>query len=251
MGFLDSVKSFLGVGESGSGGSGDAFENFKRYAEYIGQNSAGYLDALRGRGYNPYTHTLETPFQGLDQAIQQSTARTTGRLRQLSGQLPQQLRNSALASTQGAQVGAVNAARIASGGRGGLAFGGGASAIAARAGRNAAVQQSAALANALTQSTQMQLGAEQAAGALEQQALGQRAGLAQAIARARGMQGQMMDQWDLAVAGHEQAQSRGLYGLAAGGLHGGLTGDRTRQERKSGNYSHNSSSVVRANNGFS
>lgn len=232
MGLLDSFKGFLGIGESGSGGSEDAFENFKKYAEYIGQQTDGYLQQLELRGYNQYANSLTHPFRGLDSAISQASARGASNLRGIAAALPGQLRQSALARTTNAQVSAVNAARVASGGRGGLAFGGGGAAIAARAGRDAGVQQSALLADSLAQANQARLGAEQAAVGLEQNALQQRLGLAGAMSQAMAQQGAMQDNWDSMVAQMQAGRAQSLYGLAGGALYGGLSGDVARQGRK-------------------
>lgn len=73
-------------------------------------------------------------------------------------QLRQSLIGGALGTSSGAQVAAAQAARSAAGGRGGLAFGGGAGALAGLAGQQAATQQSGLLSQALGQATQARLG---------------------------------------------------------------------------------------------
>ena len=122
----------------------------------------------KDRGTLGFTELLLSRQQGLEQLIsgfknpftQQiagSLDEATQRVRGLRGQfdtIGDDLRNSALARTQGAQVAALNAARQTSG-RGGTAFGGGSSGIATRAAREAASSQSAGLAQALLQGRQM------------------------------------------------------------------------------------------------
>ena len=90
---------------------------------------------------NPFFGTADSQFAGAAGAI----GGIGGDLSGLAGQL----QTSALASTAGASSAAAQQARVAAGGRGGLAFGGGAGQIASRAATNAAVGQSAALAQAL------------------------------------------------------------------------------------------------------
>ena len=87
---------------------------------------------------NPFFGTADSQFAGAAGAI----GGIGGDLSGLAGQL----QTSALASTAGASSAAAQQARVAAGGRGGLAFGGGAGQIASRAATNAAVGQSAALA---------------------------------------------------------------------------------------------------------
>jgi hypothetical protein len=131
------------------------------------------------------------------ESISQSLIGAQGQAQSLRGgldQLPGLLKSSALASTQGAQVAAVQAARGAGAGRGGLAFGGGAGAIAARAAQQAASGQSAALAQALFQG-------EQAKAGFNLQQAGLEGGIAQSLAQARGMQAGIFEQRQGAQAG--------------------------------------------------
>lgn len=65
--------------------------------------------------------------------------------------LRRDLISGALGQTSGGQIAALESARTAAGGRGGLAFGGGASRIAAAGARSVAPQQAAALGQALSQ----------------------------------------------------------------------------------------------------
>jgi len=76
----------------------------------------------------------------------------------LAAGLPGELKGGAITSTTGAQIAAVNAARLAGGGGRGLALGGAARELASRAATTAAVQQQSALTNALLQGRQLQIG---------------------------------------------------------------------------------------------
>lgn len=94
-------------------------------------------------------------------------------------QQPALLKRSALGSTLGGQVAALEAARAAGASRGGLAFGGGASAIGAQAARAVAPAQAAAMGQALVQGNQTLMGAYGAAANLGTTLSGQELALRQ------------------------------------------------------------------------
>ncbi len=115
---------------------------------------------------------MESPNDQLD-AAEESAQFGKDQLELLAGEvdpIQQLLREEALTRTDNAAVSSVLAARQAGGGRGGLAFGTGASEVAARGARDAAVGQSAALGQSLVGAaqarTQRGLGIADAAGNL-------------------------------------------------------------------------------------
>lgn len=230
--FTQSLGNFFGVGGgSGAGGTRDAYDQYRKYIDDISPVIERYSSQIAGEGYNPYTQSLSQPYQGLDAAVQQA-GRGASRIRGLASQLPGQLRASALASTQGAQQAAVNAARLAAGGRGGLAYGGGAGALAARAAQSAATQQSTALTQAMLQGTQTQLQAEQMATGIQQGMVGQRLGLAQALSQSRGQQAALVEAQRNRLDALRLADIQGRYGMAGGALYGGLQGQGQQQNRR-------------------
>lgn len=213
-----SIKSFLGVGAEGSGGSRDAYGQFNqmmgRLEPYM-QASRRRLDGNR----NEFIGAIGGAFGDL-----------SSNLEGFNGSVQGALRSSALANSLSAQKGAIGVARQTAS-RGGLAFGGGASALSAAAGRDAQVQQNAMLSNALAQGTMADL----------QFDMQRRSGMDQfALARAGGMQ-----QGQLASAGFRDAelerslqfdlsQSANMFNLGSGTVMTGLQGDQARQNRKSG-----------------
>lgn len=139
-------KDMLGFGKH-AGGSRDAFDQYKLY---VGQALPYYNEGLTsmfgsGRQINPMSGRFADALQPLDQA--------QGYL----DQLPDLLRNSALASTESGALGGMQAAR-AMATRGGLAYSGGAANIAARTAAGIAPQQSASLADALLQGMNAKVG---------------------------------------------------------------------------------------------
>ena len=131
-----------------------------------------------------------------------------GRLGDVYKDLPGQLRRGALGQTTGAQVAGMQAARVAGGGRGGMAYGGGGAAMASRAATQGAVGQSAALAGALTQATGMQgqMAAQQAQ--MQTGLIGQRAQLGQMATMPRQQYLQYMGDMSKAFEG-SYVQARG------------------------------------------
>ena len=236
MGFGDflngALDSLTGTGSSGSGGTRDAFEQYQKYIGDINPVIQRYISQINADGLNPYANQLTDSFNGISGAIS-NAASGANRVRGLAAALPGQLRNSALASTSGAQQAAVNAARVASAGRGGLAFGGGAGAIAARAAQGAATQQGAALAQAMSGATQLQIGAEQAATGIQQNAVQQQLGLAGALSQARAQQAGLEEARRGRVDALMMADLQGRQGLAGSALYAGLIGNSQRQGRKS------------------
>jgi hypothetical protein len=234
MGILGSVKSFLGIGESGSGGSKDAYQEFLKYSTEIGAYADRYRSRLADEGVNPLVNQLGRSYNGLDAAIAQAGAGSASRLRQMGANIPTMLRSSALANTAGAQRSALMGARMAGGGRGGLAFGGGAGALAARAGQEASVMQSSALADSLLGGVQARMGAESQAFGVENATMAQRLGLAQAKEGATAQQAQLIEQFRSRQDAMDMAQVQGMFGLGGSALYAGLGGDQQRQGRKTG-----------------
>lgn len=133
-------KSALGF-SSHSGGNRDAFA---QYQQYIASLLPYYQQDLTA--VSNYTNPVQGRFgEMLDplNAVQPQV-----------DNIDVLLRNSALAQSQGVSSSAALAARNAAGGRGGLAYSGGAANIAARAAAGASVGQSQALADAMLQGLQ-------------------------------------------------------------------------------------------------
>ena len=147
----------------------------------------GYTEMLLAREDNlmEMLNGFKNPFTS---AIASSLDSATQRVKGMRGQFDNigaQLTASSLASTQGAQVAALNAARISSG-RGGTAFGGGGAALAGRAAQGAASQQGASLAQALLQGTQLK-------GQFDLQQAGMEMKMANAMSTARARQAQIAE----------------------------------------------------------
>lgn len=211
-----------------AGGTAAAAREWEYYTRTIGAEVERRMAEISNEGINPYITQLDAQraqLGGLQGAIDQAAA-GANRLRSYADALPGQLRNSALASTQGASVASANAARLAGSGRGGMAFGGGASALAARGAQQASVQQGAALANAMLGATQARMQAEQAATGIEQGAVQQTMGLRNMIAQntmaAAGLQEQFTNRLDSFRLADIQMRSS----LANSALAGGLQGDQ-------------------------
>lgn len=158
---------------------------FKRKDQHL-----GYLDLItseqyKSGGVQDLVSGFKNPFvDSISGSLEAATANIRSRRGAMDG-IEGDVRNSALARTQGAQVAALNAARMTSG-RGGTAFGGGSKAIATRAAQQAASGQSAALAQALLQGRQMRT-------TYDLQQAGAEGSLAQAMANARKAQAQMSE----------------------------------------------------------
>ncbi len=132
--------------------------------------------------------------------------------------LESNLRTGALSSTSGGQVAALESARAAAGGRGGLAFGGGAHRIAAAGARAVAPQQATALAGALGQSAGLRLQNIQAQGDFAFNRRAQELALRQqflsgSFSLASGAQ-QSIAQANQSRVGSLNNLSSGLFGLA-------------------------------------
>ena len=138
----------------------DPFGTFSQFLPGIEGGRDDILDYLSRRGDNPYLASIASGQENL-----------LGRLSRMSGQLdglPDMLKRSALGSTDAGAVAAMQAAKAAGAGRGGLAFGGGgALAAATRAAQGAATQQGAALSQAIVQGQQAKAGFELQLGSLQ------------------------------------------------------------------------------------
>ena len=177
-------RNTLGIGGGPRSAEVDMLHRYNRKD----RPTLGFTELLLGRqqGLESLVSGFKNPFTD---AISGSLDEATKRVRGLRGGMDTigaDLRKSALGQTQGAQVAALNAARMSSG-RGGTAFGGGTGGMATRAAQQAASQQSAGLSQALLQGKQMKSGYDlQQAGmesSLAQMMMGARtkqAGLAEA-----------------------------------------------------------------------
>lgn len=222
--FGDQVKNFFGVAGPESGDVTNQFnesigpginKSFDGAIARLLQFQKGGKDPLLNQNMN---ELFDPAIRGLD--------RLRGSLDPLEGDL----RRGALASTQGAALAATQGARAAAGGRGGLAFGGGAGAIGARASQQAAVGQSAALANSLVQ-------ARTARASFETDLAGRRAEAGSALVGALGSQQAVQEQRNSSLAallqGKASAYSSGLTGTQSLGLQADLSQqDRIRNMHK-------------------
>ena len=221
MGLFDKLtKGFKGMfGLDRSGGTRDAFSSYQDYVKFLDPRIEAERSRLFNRGQNPYLGRLLEPYAGLD--------RDANAIEQRAGNIGALLQGSALRSTTGSQIAAVRAAREAAGGRAGLGFGGAAGALAARAASDAAVQQNAAMSEALLQGEQIGLNAQS-----------QAASLRQALAAARGQS--LMAEANLFESrfGQEADFSRQLLallgGLSGGALGQGLAGQQASAGRRVG-----------------
>lgn len=137
------LKNALGLpgGSAHTGGARDAFEQYQRYIAELLPYYKQDLAAVQG-----YTNPVQGRFGEMVEPLNQ--------LQPQVDNIDVLLRNSALAESQGVSSAAALAARSAAGGRGGLAYSGGAANIAGRAAAGASVGQSQALANAMLQGLQ-------------------------------------------------------------------------------------------------
>ena len=140
-------------GSSKGPGGRDPKKTFEDLLPGVERGFEQFNDALQSRDDNPFILDIINSQEDL-----------LGRLARMSGQLdglPDMLKRSALGSTDAGAVAAMQAAKAAGAGRGGVAFGGGgALAAATRAAQGAATQQGAALASALVQGQQAKAGFE-------------------------------------------------------------------------------------------
>jgi len=149
------LKGALGI-PSGSAHSGGARDAFEQYEKYIATILPYYKEGLGA------ISNYKNPSAGRFGEMLDPLNKVEGQV----DNIDVLLRNSALAQSQGVSSSAAMAARSAAGGRGGLAYSGGAANVAARAAAGASVGQSQALAdamlqgvNAKTQFAQMKSGA--------------------------------------------------------------------------------------------
>lgn len=226
----EGTMSFFGLGKEG--GRSDAFADYQRYASDVG----GYIDRARANyasyASNPYVSQLTQSYGGLKDAMAQAYNQGVSGIREATQGLTSQLRGSALANTAGAQQSATSMARMAAGGRGGLAFGGGAGAIASRAGQEASVAQSSALAQAMLGAGQLRLQAEQGIAGLGQQYMQNRMGLASSMSEARMRQAALFGQDIDRRMSMDLAQANARLSLAGAGLSGGLQGEQAAGNRR-------------------
>lgn len=159
-------RDLMGFGRH-TGGSRDAFEQYNLYlSKLLPYYDQGMEEMFKsGRSINPYAGSFKDALKPYDEA------------QQTLNNLPQLLRNSALAGTENSAVSGLAAAR-AMASRGGLAYSGGAAALAARTAGGIASQQSSALADAMLQGENAKLSFAQAKSAAMMQATGAEAGLA-------------------------------------------------------------------------
>lgn len=157
MGFFDNFLESIGIGKKGGGGTRDSAALIRELLPMLEAESKKYRDELGGQAANPVVGDLRR----LSDDIGTATTASVDAIRRQSALIPGLLNESALADTTAARVGAVESARIAAGGRGGLAFGGGAGSIAARAGAVVAAGQGRDLTNAKLQAAQIGLSSEQ------------------------------------------------------------------------------------------
>tara|TARA_R110000803_G_scaffold17804_4_gene47876 strand:+ start:5739 stop:6398 length:660 start_codon:yes stop_codon:yes gene_type:complete len=153
MGFSDALGGIVGglLGKkSARKAANRAFPDFLRYRNELLLGDGGFADQLQGLRNDPL----------LGRAQDNLFNKAPG----LIDDLQRNLTTGALSSTAGGQVAALESARAAAGGRGGLAFGGGAAGIGAAGARASAPQQATALANALGQATGLRLQNIQAQG---------------------------------------------------------------------------------------
>lgn len=170
------------------GNQSSQFADIARLLEFDRKDRPlGFFESILARqgGIEDLISGFKNPFTSkITEGLESAATRVRGLRGQLDG-LPAALRGSALASTSGAQVAALNAAQQSSG-RGGTAFGGGSKEIQTRAAQQAATQQSSALAQAIVQGQQLrgqfnlqQAGLETNIGSLLAQARSRQAGIAE------------------------------------------------------------------------
>lgn len=157
MGFFNNFLNAIGLGNKGGGGTRDATALIKQLLPMLDEESKKYMDELANSPANPAAGDLRR----LSDDIGTATSASVDEMRRRSALIPGLLDDAALHDTTAARVGAVEGARIAAGGRGGLAFGGGAGSIAARAGATTAQGTAAALTNAKLQGAKIGLDTEQ------------------------------------------------------------------------------------------
>lgn len=227
------------MGQGGSGGAvdaGKAFQGIRGGGGLFGPYGTDTLfqqaldrivrEGLQG---NPFSAGISDPFSAAGQGNLAGVDANIGRLNQLAGGIRGDVMGSALASTRGSQIQALQAARMAGGGRGGLAFGGGASALAARAGQQAGTQQSAALAQALLSGSQLQGALLGSAGQLGLGAAQGRLGIAQGLSQANAARAQLHERPGARLDEFQLAQLQNIYGLGSSLFGQGLVGNAQRR----------------------
>lgn len=150
---LKKMSGNMGLSSTGAGGTRDAFEQFEKYLAHLTPIIHQYAQRAWNEGWNPYRdlpYGYEKPLADAEQALTEQRGRLAG-LEEEAGRIPGVLTDIARRSTATSISDAVRAARAAGGGRGGLAFSGGAANMAARAAGGAVNARSSALSNALLQ----------------------------------------------------------------------------------------------------
>jgi len=220
-----SLRKLAGLRETGSDGTLDAFRSFERLVRELQPR----IDQARAR-----LDSQTNPFIG-------DIAGLSGRFGEIAGQLggisgigtdfSTDFDAAARATTADARRGAVQTART-SAARGGLAFGGGAGAIAASAGRNAAVQGGAALAQGRLQARLAESDAEKFNRQLELQKVQGLGNLARSQGEALGSAASFFDR---GLDRSANLDTGVLSGFLGGGFNlagQGLAGDTARADRR-------------------
>lgn len=223
MGFLGSVAKTLGLSGKSGGGTADASKLYAQYGQDINNRISTYLDDINREGANPAIADL----LNLTGDINSAVATSNSLLRSKADAIPGLLTDSALGSTATVRRGAVDAARIASGGRGGLAFGGGAGTIAARSAADAGLSQVSAMAQALLQGENIGLSTEQN---IIQNTLAGQGLIGQLKTTVAGLNEQKKQRADALRLAHIQS----LTGMASGFGVTGLQGNQAAASRRTG-----------------
>lgn len=195
---------------------GDLYDRFKaNITPHYGDLLNNIENNILSRPDNPFLGGLTRDLEGVQ-------ARSLDVQRGID-QLPGTLRSTALAESTAANQAGVMAARDAAGGRGGLAYGGGAGAIAARTATSSAPGRSAALYGALT-----------TAEGLKSNLLGQQTGIAAGLSQARGVQAglsenRIMRNEDLRIGARQNFLN--LLGGIAGGAISGAGGSPSKPSK--------------------
>lgn len=228
-GSRDALKIFSGImgggGQFGTGIDRRIDEALNRIV--LEGQAGGFSENLAKAIGRPFGQAGQQNLAGVDQNI--------GQLNQIAGGIRGQVQGSALASTRGAQLQAIQAARLGGGGRGGLAFGGGAAQLAARAGQQAGTQQSAALSQALLQGTQLQGGLLAQAGQLGLGAAQGRLGIAQGLSGAALARAQLTERSKARLDQFQMARIQAIAGVGTSIFGQGLQGTAQRESNIANN----------------
>jgi hypothetical protein len=220
MGFFDNIGSFFGIGGKNTGGRKDASADYRKYSDELNNLISGYREGLANNKLNDFY----SPLVGSIDEIKRRSKGIADSLRNRSGTLAARLQGAAEQGLATARVDAANLARIASGGRGGLAFGGGAGALATRAASGTGANVASTMANVLLQNEQITNQNDLAAAQLEL------SGLGQATELQRYLYQQGIDREDRL----NMAQLQALAGLSGQALGAGLQGEALTANRRFG-----------------